>query len=164
MNCHPSLRLITNDDIPFLFRVFASTNQNIANAPQLTEDQRQTLLESQFRAQHESYLADFPNANFGIIQMGNTSVGRLYLNRTANEIHVIDIAILPEHRSDGLGSRLILAIQAEAKMTNKSVRIHVVKGNSAYDFYVNLGFQPIGEKPFHIEMQWSENEQTVVSI
>lgn len=155
MNQSLQLRPITPQDQPFLYKVFVSTRPDIASATHLTEEQRIELLQTQFNAQHTHYTTHFSKADFGIIQFGNTEIGRLYLNRDEKEILIIDVSILPDYRSQGIGSTIVQAVLTEAKMTNRTVRIHVEKNNPAINFYHRLGFVQIGEKPLHFEMQWS---------
>lgn len=155
MNSSLHLRPIATGDQAFLFETFVSTRPDILAATHLTEDQRDELMRSQFHAQQLHYKTHFPNADFGIIQYGNTPIGRLYLNRDEREMLIVELSILPDYRSQGIGSTLVQAVLKEAKMTQRTVRIHVEKGSPAIDFYQRLGFEQIGEKPLHYEMQWT---------
>ncbi len=151
------IRPIRNKDLPFLYEVYATTRDDIVSAVGLTEMQRCELLRHQFEAQHRDYQIRFPIAEFGIVELAKKPIGRLYLNRTQSELHLIEISILPSHRSRGIGSRLIQDIKQEACKSNRRVRIHVETGSRAVSFYEKHGFEIIGEKPFHLEMVWSRD-------
>ena len=50
----------------------------------------------------------FPDAAFQVIERGGEPIGRLYLDRRAEEIRIIDIALLPAHRRAGIGGAAII--------------------------------------------------------
>ncbi len=148
------IRPVTDRDLDFLINVFQSTRLDIMSAEYLPLAQREELVLSQYRAQHQHYQTHFPNADYGVIQLGNQRIGRLYLNRSGDEIHLIDISILPEFRGQGIGQTLIAAIQQEAKMHKKKVRLHVEKANRARRLYLRNGFRQTNETTTHFEMTW----------
>lgn len=164
MNQKLHLRPVTANDRPFLFKVFCSTRPDILAATHLPENQRQSLLTIQFNAQDNDYKTRFPNADYGIIQFGNTLIGRLYVNRTNEEVHLIEITILPEHRGEGLGATLMKALIEEARLTERRVRLHVEKTNPVLKFYQQLGFVKIGEKPMHFEMAWTADAKPKIIV
>ena len=73
----------------------------------------------------------------------------------ADEIRLIDIALLLEHRNAGIGARLLQDLLAEAAQAGKPVRIHVEKFNPALRLYERLGFTPIEDQGVYLLMQWS---------
>ncbi len=71
-------------------------------------------------------------------------VGRLYLARLTDEIRIVDIAIMPEHRGRGIASRLLSPdVIAEAEAAGLPVRLHVEHWNRARHLYERLGFRTI---------------------
>lgn len=102
--------------------------------------------------QRQSYLNDLPTAEYFVIQAGAVPVGRLIVERTAVEIHIVDIALLTQFRRLGIGSILMRRILAEAEQTEKSVRLFVEKFNPALGWYKRLGFEVIGTGPIYLEM------------
>ena len=58
-------------------------------------------------------------------------VGRLYVARWPDDIRVVDIALMPEHRGGGLGTRLLREILAEGDASGRKVSIHVEIYNPA---------------------------------
>jgi ribosomal protein S18 acetylase RimI-like enzyme len=149
-----SLRAIREDDREFLCRVYASTRrEELASVP-WTAEQKDAFLRMQFRAQDTHYRAHYPHAEFSIILLDGCPVGRLYLDRRADEIRIVDIALLPEHRGAGIGSSLLRGILAEAARTGKAVTIHVEHNNPALRLYRRLGFTPIGDAGVYTLMEW----------
>src|SRR5438105_4498708 len=110
-----SLRPVRIDDEDFLFQVYASTRaQEMAIVP-WDDEQKQLFLEMQFNAQTQSYLKQFPEAEYNIILDDGVAAGRLIVDRDDQRILIIDIALLPEHRNKGVGSSLINDLKSEAK-------------------------------------------------
>ena len=70
------------------------------------------------------------------------------------EIHIVDIALLPEFRGLGIGSRLMAAIMTEASQAAKAVSLHVERFNPALRWYERLGFSVVGSGPIYLEMVW----------
>jgi ribosomal protein S18 acetylase RimI-like enzyme len=149
-----TFRPITADDEAFLYQVYASTRaEELAQVP-WTETEKADFLRMQFTAQHRSYHEQFPDASFQIILLDGHSIGRLYLNRNADEILVIDIALLPEHRNRGLGGAIMREILSEAARANTPVHIHVEHLNRALHLYERLGFSKIGVDSVYFLMEW----------
>jgi ribosomal protein S18 acetylase RimI-like enzyme len=82
------------------------------------------------------------------------SVGRLYVDRSADDIRIVDIALLPEHRQRGIGTRLLQPILAEARQVGVSVSLHVDKQNSARQWYRRLGFVTVEDRGIYDFMRY----------
>jgi ribosomal protein S18 acetylase RimI-like enzyme len=66
----------------------------------------------------------------------------------------MDITLLPEHRSQGIGTQLLRELQNEAAAAGKSLSIHVETFNPALHLYERLGFKVIEDKGLHLLMAW----------
>ena len=150
---HISFRPVRLDDDEFLFRLFASTRTDVI-AANADEAVKARFLRSQFCAQQADFQTRFSEAEFLIVLLGYTPVGRLYLLRGPVEVRLIDIALLPEYRDQGIGTRLLTDILHEANEVRKPVRLHVKKQNRALTWYQRLGFVEIGEVATHFLMEW----------
>ncbi len=81
-------------------------------------------------------------------------VGRLYVARWPEEIRIVDIALLPEHRGAGIGTSLLEDLVAEAERAGKSLSIHVERFNvQALRFYERLGFETKADKGVYLLME-----------
>src|SRR5512143_3918452 len=108
-----TLRSITVDDLPFLYQVYANTRTAELAQTNWTDEQKAVFLQQQFTAQHTYYQANYPTAQFQIIERQGKPIGRLYFDRWAAEIRIIDIALLPDQRGQGVGTQLLQSIQDE---------------------------------------------------
>ena len=122
--------------------------------------EQEAFLRGQFNAQHRYYQQQFPTATFDVVTVGETPIGRLYVDRRPDEIRVIDIALLPEHRGCGLGGAMMQDILNEALRTARPVRIHVESNNPARRLYERLGFHPIEEQGVYDLMEWRPETTT----
>ena len=154
MSTSTTLRPITEEDQPFLRRVYASTRAEEMAVVPWTEEEKEEFLRFQFDAQHKYYMEQFPRAAFDLIVRDGEPVGRLYVDRRADEIRLIDIALLPEHRGAGLGGAIMRDILAEGAAAEKLVRIHVEQDNPAMRLYLRLGFEKIEEQGVYHLMEW----------
>jgi GNAT superfamily N-acetyltransferase len=148
-----SLRPITAEDRDFLYRVYASTREDEMQLVDWDDAQKQAFLHMQFTAQHKYYTEQFTQAQFDIIEQDHQPIGRLYVDRRADEIRIVDIALLPAYRKQGIGSRFLKDLLAEARQAGLPVSIHVERNNPALQLYRRLGFQPVSDSGVYILME-----------
>ncbi len=149
------LRPVLPADEPFLRAVYAGTRaEELAMTP-WTAEQKQAFLDMQFRAQDTDYRQNYPQAQYLVIERAGTPLGRLYVDRRPASIHILDIALLPEHRGSGVGTKLLREIQAEAAAAGQPLTIHVEQFNPARRLYDRLGFQPIQEHGVYLLLEWN---------
>jgi ribosomal protein S18 acetylase RimI-like enzyme len=141
-----TLRPITPDDMDFLYRVYASTREDELSVLPWSDAEKEDFLRMQFHAQHTHYQEHFTDAKYDVILSGDTPVGRLYVDRRPDELRIIDIALLTEHRGGGIGSSLMRDLIDEAAAAGTPVRIHVEKNNPAKRLYHRLGFREIEDQ------------------
>jgi GNAT superfamily N-acetyltransferase len=149
-----TLRPIRPEDEGFLYDVYASTRLGELAALGWSEAQREAFLRMQFRAQHQSYLTQFPMADFAIILHHERPIGRLYIERRTDEIRGIDIALLPEYRRAGIGTAILQDLLAEAARDGKPFHIHVERFNRAQRLYERLGFTTLADDGVYLFMEW----------
>lgn len=145
-----ALRPTQPNDHAFLSQVYASTRAEELAPLGWSAEQQAIFLGQQFAAQHHHYMANYPGASFQVILVNGKPAGRLYVARWPSQIRIIDIALLPEHRNAGVGSRLLADLLAEADQAGKSVSIHVEKFNPALRLYERLGFTRAADR----EVYW----------
>ena len=142
-------------DHEFLFDLYTSARSDVA-AADMDEASKFAFLQMQFSAQSRYYRDTFPNASYQIILHEESPAGRLYIDRPGDEIHIIDIALLPEYRQRGIGTRLMRDILSEATTLNLPVRIYVEIYNTALAWYKKLGFVQVDDINTHLEMKWKK--------
>jgi GNAT superfamily N-acetyltransferase len=149
-----TLRPMHPEDEGFLYTVYASTRLDELASLGWSKGQRIAFLTMQFRAQHLSYMTQFPAADFLIILWHESPIGRLYIERRSDEIRGIDIALLPAYRQAGIGTAILQGLLAEAACAGKPFRIHVEKFNRARRLYERLGFTTLYDDGVYLFMEW----------
>jgi ribosomal protein S18 acetylase RimI-like enzyme len=150
-----SFRTATAADDAFLFRLYATTRADEMSAAGWTTAQQEVFLRSQFTARQHSYRAAFPSASTTVILSRQTPIGAFIVNRSSNELRIVDIALLPAHRGRGIGGDLLRSLQEEARTAKKPLRLSVLKNNQlAQQLYLRLGFAPIGEDGLYLKLEW----------
>lgn len=149
-----AFKAISSDDMAFLSELYATTRwQEVKQAP-WTDQQRIEFLQQQFDAQHQHYQTHYPKADYLLILQKNKTIGRIYLDRDATSICLIDIALLPNFNKQGLGTLILKVLLTEAQETQKKTVIHVEKYNPAYHWYLKHGFLQVEDKGVHQYMEW----------
>ena len=150
-----TLRPIAPGDMPFLYRVYFSTREAELALVDWSAAQKDAFVRQQFAAQHHHYQEHYAGAAFQIILADEQPAGRLYVARWPAEIRIVDIALLPEYRNAGIGTRLLTDLMAEARASHKSLSIHVEQFNPALSLYTRLGFTRTGEHGVYYRMDWT---------
>lgn len=148
--CRPE----TPADQDFLLRLYASTREDLDQTG-LEETQKRLLIEMQFKAQCRQYDFAFPGAEHRIVQISGEPVGRMLLHKTADDVRLVDIAILPSYRNRGIGAALIKDLQNDAAKSGCTVSLKVQKTNLARELYRRMGFQAADDDGSHLAMVWS---------
>ena len=154
-----SLRPIRPADAPFLLSVYASIRLEELARVDWSAEQRQAFLQHQFMAQQRHYQQYFPDARYEVILREGRPVGRLWVDRTETEIHILDLTLLPEHRGAGIGSEVLRALQAEGERERKSAWIYVENFSPSLALLRRLGFTAAAEQGVHFRMEWRPGEQ-----
>ena len=154
MKIRPTLRPLQAADHAFLRSVYAAARARqiaLAGWDVATAD---AFVRMQYDAQTGFYRRRYPAGHFNLVLDGDISVGRLYLAREAQRIHVIDIAMLPAYRNRGAASALLDALQGEAGARGAAVTTHVGLNNRSLSLFQRFGFREIGSAGFHRLMEW----------
>lgn len=154
------LRMAEDQDRDFLATVYASTREEeLANVP-WSPEQKRAFVAHQFAAQDAAYTANYPGASRLVIVAAGADVGRLYLHPRADEIRIMDIALLPAARGRGIGTTLLQCVLAEGAASGRFVSIHVESFNPARALYERLGFQLAEAGPVYLRLEWRPSSPT----
>lgn len=159
MQKHPqslTSRAALPGDEPLLYEIFAADRAQEFDALWLSAEQTAILLELQFRARQAGYARDVPEATDTIVCLHDgTPVGYYRLARVAGGYRVVDLAVLPQFRNQGIGGWALRQLQQRCTAERVSLRLRVHRGNPALALYQRLHFLCVGSDPLSLEMTWS---------
>lgn len=158
MSSPVTLRPAGPEDEAFLYGVYAGTREEEMAAVDWSATEKERFLKMQFTAQHTYYHQQYPDADYDIVLRNGDAVGRLYVHRRPDEIRIVDIALLPEHRNAGIGTSLLEDLLREGAAAQKPVRIHVEKFNPALRLYERLGFSVMEDRGVYWLMEWNATQ------
>ncbi len=146
-----ALRPVGEADREFLFEVYAATRtEELAQVP-WSEEQKRAFLWQQFEAQDHEYRRAYPDGSYSVIELSTNPVGRLYLRHGETDTRIIDLALLPDYRGWGIGSRLLGDLAREADRMERSLSIHVeVFNTGARRLYERFGFALAEDKGVYL--------------
>ena len=138
----PSLRPAESSDEGLLLRIFAESHcagfELLALEPAALEG----LIRMQFQARQGQYRMQ-PGAVEYLIRRDGIPVGSCWLSESAEQLRVLDIAVLAEHRRRGIARSVLGELSARAVAAGKPVRLSVWRENSpALALYREFGFRP----------------------
>lgn len=148
-----TLRLATANDRPFLLQLFS--NRPVFRQMNLPTALAKHMVEQQYQLQQASYRQQAPNANLFIVNFCKTAVGQLTVNRNSQDIHLMDLSLMQQHQSKGIGTALIKALQAMASEQHLTVSLSVDCNNPrALALYLKLDFITTKQQNFYYSMVW----------
>jgi len=144
-----ALRPALPADVDFEHLLYASTRDDLRPlGPEVFDG----LVGMQFRAQSMSIRLDHPQAERKIVVVDDSPAGRLIVDESGEQIQVIDMALLPEYRGQGIGTSLLRGVLAHADRMGRAILLHVEKQSRAVRLYERLGFLISGETGLYFEM------------
>ncbi len=151
-----TLRTAQPEDSPFYLRVYAGTRTEEMDRVDWTSEQKEAFLLMQFTAQTEHYHLYYPQAEYQVIQQDGDPIGRLIVERSKDQLLIMDIALLPEYRHAGVGTALIQDLMKEAAQSEVPLVLRVEFFNPVIRLYTRLGFVKTREvNSVYQEMVWT---------
>lgn len=133
-----SLRRARPDDEPFLVALYDSTRDDLGPVP--PGEWRTQFVLWQYQTRQRAYVEAYPTLEDWIIEQDGRAIGRLTRARTERELRVVDIALVPEARGRGIGTRLLREVQQEAARDGLPVGLSAIADSREEALYVRLGF------------------------
>jgi ribosomal protein S18 acetylase RimI-like enzyme len=150
---------VSADEERVLFALYSSVRSDELGIQSWDAGLRSQILRFQFEAQERGYREQFPAADRRLILRNGSTVGWVIVDRSGSALHGIDIALIAEERSRGVGTRVIKALQYEAAADKRPFVITVQRTNDrATALYLRLGFHVIEETELHRLMEWRRDE------
>lgn len=155
---HLHLRKYTTDDIAFMQTLYASIREPELAMTNFNTQERHEFISQQFMAQYIHYTKHYCTDKFFIVEIAGQPVGRVFVDHWDNEIRIVDIALMPEHRGQGLGTHLFQQVMDDGKRLSLPVSVHVERNNPARFLYERLGFKLKTERDdVYLLMEWRPN-------
>ena len=148
-----SVRDEHEDDIPFLSALYASTRADELAMLPWPDEQKAAFLAQQFAAQRHHYRTQIDRCAFLVLEQAGVPIGRLYLETRQANLHIVDIALVPEWRCHGIGTVIVAEIIKQAGRLRKGVSLFVEPDNPASFLYDRLGFIPVDHGEVYMEME-----------
>jgi ribosomal protein S18 acetylase RimI-like enzyme len=144
--------VVLPDDEDFLKDLYFSTRDDLNLLP-LDELQKQAFITMQYSAQKQQYALQFPGASHDLILSDKVPAGRLFVDREADKIYLVDIALLAEYRGKGIGTAIMNDLVEEAENSRAVLGLHVLKTNPAARLYIRMGLKVTADDGFYLEMK-----------
>lgn len=150
-----ALRPETGADEAFRRALFAASRGPGWDQALIPPDLLAKIMEQQFHAQTQGYRATFPDARLEIVIVDSAPAGRLATHRAPGVLHLIDIAMTPERRGQGVGAAILRDLMGEARAAGAPLTLEVARDNlDAQRLYHRLGFALAGVSETHLALRW----------
>jgi len=138
----------------FLYELYASTRAEELAMWGWEQPMVDSFLRMQWNAQRQSYRLQFPDADELAVKVGEHHAGRCVLHKTTSSIRIVDIALLPPYRNQGIGTQVLRRLMDQAGRSGQPVELSVSATNRARGLYERLGFEATGSSDTYIMMRW----------
>ena len=150
-----SLRPEVEADAGFRLALFRASRGPGWDQIPLPPEMLTRIMEQQFSVQTQGYRAAYPDARLEIVEIDGAPAGRLATHRADDALHLIDIALTPERRGQGVGEAILRALMDEACGLSVPMTLHVALDNlAAQRLYHRLGFVALSADETHLALRW----------
>ncbi len=147
-------RSATPEDQEFLKQLFVINRTPEFEAAGVSGPALANLLDQQFQAMLTHYRREFPDADYQIIEAYGKAIG-YYATVDMGSHHILDIALVPEVRGQGIGTYYMRQIMEQGRATNRDVTLSVEVFNPALRLYERLGFVAYDVRDVYQRMRWT---------
>jgi len=144
------LRPASGGDEDFFAALYRSTRDDLLS---LLADRRYVdgLIAMQRQAQVAGYRERYPDAAYLVLELDGQAAGRLVTACVDGALRVIDLAVMPWARRQGVARETLRRLQQEGLDLTLAVR----RDNAAArGLYAALGFMPEGEEGAVLQLRW----------
>ena len=153
-------RIETPADEPFVRRVVTETIAEEFGAAAWPEPMRGSILGLQYDTRRSAARAAGGDITSQVIVADGEDVGWLLTSELPDQIRIVEIAILPDWRGNGVGEAAIRGVLERGARDGKPVRLVVTRTNArAIRLYERLGFTVSNADEVQQEMEWTRAER-----
>ncbi|ODC04386.1 hypothetical protein BFW38_13450 [Terasakiispira papahanaumokuakeensis] len=144
-----------SSDADFLERLHRESREDLTLI-EGDDDFIYSLVDMQYQARNQGYGTQFPNAVDLMIESAGTPIGRMTVDQGANEVRLVDLALIKTARGQGYGQQIVQSLMQASAMAGLPLTLTVQRLNaSALHTYAKLGFQVLDENPLQLHLIWT---------
>lgn len=147
------LRPVQPEDEQFLYKLYYSVREHELAGLGWEEAAKHAFLQMQFNAQQTHYQTHRALADCALICYDGQPIGQLFVDREDDNIHLLDISLLPEYRNRGLGTRFVQDVVTEADAKGQTTTLYVHTENPAIRLYERFDFKIVNTTGLYYFMQ-----------
>jgi GNAT superfamily N-acetyltransferase len=143
----------TPADESFLFALFHEQRAPEFALAGLSRSALDAVVRQQFQLQETSYRMNRPRSEDAVIWVGAERIGRIWVDRSGDHVHLLDVALTGPYRGRGVGTLLMRALIDEATSSGRPLRLWVRRYSRAANLYQRLGFAVIEDNGMDLKME-----------
>lgn len=147
-----TLRPATAADDAFLRELYAAGRAAELDQVAWPPGQREAFVAMQHDLRERQYRAAYPGGESCVVEVDGRPAGRLCVSRGEDEVHVVDIALLPAHQGQGIGGALLQRLLDDAASAGLPVALQVERDSPARALYERLGFVAVAEDDVRLHL------------
>jgi GNAT superfamily N-acetyltransferase len=139
----------------FLYLLFASIKAPEMSLMPVDAQQKEFLLQMQYKSMNYTYRNRFPKARFEIVELDRWPIGRVVTDVQKTCVYYVDIALMPQAHGKGIGTALMSAMLAEPRRLGLPARAKVLSHNiPSLRMFERFGFTRVATKVPYVDLEW----------
>lgn len=152
--CNLQIRNADDGDIAFRRALYAATRDDLRQLA-LPAEFIDNLISMQQQVHEAGQLGAFPQAVHWIVECNAEPVGRVVFDMSGSEWRLVDIAIAPAARRQGVGGAVLRALQRYAEAQRTCIGLAVTHSNdAARRLYAAAGFRVRASDALQEQLIW----------
>jgi ribosomal protein S18 acetylase RimI-like enzyme len=135
-----AVRSATPADAGLICAIYGTTRDEELRQVAWTPEQKQAFTDWQSGQQEAHYALHYPNAELLLVESAGHPIGRIYVDTTASEVRLMEVTLMPSHRKQRIGTRLMEELLRYADALGRPASLHVEPFNPAKGMYERMGF------------------------
>jgi GNAT superfamily N-acetyltransferase len=111
------------------------------------------LLGIQYAGRQANWSVQWPHAEGYVIEVDHLPVGRLLMNRSEHLWWIVDLAILPHRRGEGIGGQVVADLVRQAGMIGARLGLRTERDNRSRRLFERHGLKVVGEDEEQVFLQ-----------
>lgn len=141
-------------DEPFLRALGGAVVAERLGQVGLNPEELLTIQEIQFIARRRDRAAQYPGADEELIMLDGRPVGAMLVDRARERILLIDLALMPAARQQGIGTTILTALAEEAARLEVPLRARTQSTNArARRLYARAGFHELDDDGLNVSLE-----------
>jgi len=153
------LQVPCDEDASFFYDVYATARKPELEGLGWPREEIDAFIRMQYETRELACSKRYPLSDTLLIRVGPHRAGKITTAITHDEVVLVDIALLPAYRNQGIGTGLVQSLQTAARELGKPLSVRTLQSDPAVAFYLRLGFEVKQSDYPYCLLEWRQERE-----